>query len=75
MKNVKSVTVPNSGGMKGIEAAALLGAFGGNADLHLVVLSTVSDEIRSRVTELLDTDVCSVVLADGIPGLYISVTA
>ena len=75
VKNVKSVTVPNSGGMKGIEAAALLGAFGGNADLHLEVLSTVSDEIRSRVTELLDTDVCSVVLADGIPGLYISVTA
>ena len=34
--------------------------------------STDSD---SRVTELLDTDVCSVVLADGIPGLFISVTA
>ena len=29
IKNVKSVTVPNSGGMHGIEAAAVLGAVGG----------------------------------------------
>ena len=27
-KNVKSVTVPNSGGMRGIEAAAVLGMVG-----------------------------------------------
>ena len=31
IKNVKSVTVPNSGGMRGIEAAAVLGAVGGQA--------------------------------------------
>ena len=31
IKNVKSVTVPNSGGMHGIEAAAVLGAVGGDA--------------------------------------------
>ena len=30
IKNVKGVTVPNSGGMKGIEAAAVLGVVGGN---------------------------------------------
>lgn len=29
IKNVKSVTVPNSGGMRGIEAAAVLGMVGG----------------------------------------------
>ncbi|MDD7271835.1 MAG: serine dehydratase subunit alpha family protein, partial [Spirochaetales bacterium] len=34
VKNVKSVTVPNSNGMKGIEAAALLGALGGTSNLH-----------------------------------------
>ena len=28
IKNVKGVTVPNSGGMKGIEAAAVLGIIG-----------------------------------------------
>ena len=35
IKNVKSVTVPNSGGQRGIEAAALLGAVGGNAEVAL----------------------------------------
>ena len=33
IKNVKGVTVPNSGGMKGIEAAAVLGIIGGNPAL------------------------------------------
>ena len=38
IKNVKSVTVPNSGGMHGIEAAAVLGAVGGDAKSALEVL-------------------------------------
>src|SRR5574344_1621190 len=49
---VKSVTVPNSGGMKGIEAAALLGALGGKASLHLEVLSAVDDAVRNKVSSL-----------------------
>ena len=32
IKNVKGVTVPNSGGLKGIDVAAVLGIVGGNAD-------------------------------------------
>ena len=39
IKNVKSVTVPNSGGMHGIEAAAVLGAVGGDAKSALEVLA------------------------------------
>ncbi|HAE80029.1 MAG TPA: hypothetical protein DCG70_00475, partial [Lachnoclostridium sp.] len=35
IKNVKGVTVPNSGGQKGIETAAVLGAIGGDADKEL----------------------------------------
>ena len=42
IKNVKSVTVPNSGGLCGIEAAAALGAVGGNAESALEVLETVA---------------------------------
>ena len=38
IKNVKGVTVPNSGGLKGIDIAALLGITGGNADKALEVL-------------------------------------
>lgn len=36
IKNVKGVTVPNSGGLKGIDTAALLGIIGGNADMQLI---------------------------------------
>jgi len=32
VKNVKAVTVPNSGGQKGMQAAAILGALGGDAE-------------------------------------------
>lgn len=46
IKNVKAVTVPNTGGMKGLEAAATAGIVGGRPDLDLQVLSHVSqDEI------------------------------
>ena len=75
IKNVKGVTVPNSNGMKGVESAAILGAIGGNPDLHLEVLSSVTDEDINRAKELLNTDFVDVVLAEDIPGLYIKVKA
>lgn len=43
IKNVKSVTVPNSGGMRGIEAAAVLGMVGGQAERKLEVLEGISE--------------------------------
>jgi L-cysteine desulfidase len=42
IKNAKSVTVPNTGGMKGIEAAVLAGDIGGDPNRELEVLSSVS---------------------------------
>ena len=39
IKNVKSVVVPNTDGMKGIEAAAVAGILGGNAAKELEVIS------------------------------------
>ncbi len=74
IKNVKSVTVPNSEGMKGIEAAAILGAFGGDAKKRLEVLTTVDDATRKKTRELLNSDFCRVKLAEDIPGLYLLVT-
>ena len=38
IKNVKGVKVPNSGGMKGVEAAAVLGLAGGDPSQALEVL-------------------------------------
>ena len=46
IKNVKSVTVPNSGGMVGIEVAAILGIVGGCSDAKLEVLSHVTEAHR-----------------------------
>lgn len=73
VKNVKGVTVPNSGGMKGVECAAILGAIGGDADKELEVLSTVTEEDRKRTKELLRTDYAKLKLQEDIPGLYVKI--
>ena len=44
IKNVKSVVVPNTGGWKGIETAAAIGALAGDETAGLEVISNVSDE-------------------------------
>lgn len=74
IKNVKSVIVPNSGGMKGIPAAALLGAVGGDPDKLLEALETVRPEHISQARELERAGVCQVELAQGRAGLYLELT-
>ena len=75
IKNVKSVTVPNSDGLRGIEAAATLGAVGGDASRALEVLEAVDENDISHAKELLASDFCSVELAQGVPNLYVRATA
>jgi len=55
IKNVKSVVVPNTGGLKGIEAAAVAGIIGGKADRILEVISEVTDEEKQQMREYLAT--------------------
>lgn len=43
IKNVKSVIVPNTGGLRGVEAATIAGIVAGRADLELEVLSQVTE--------------------------------
>ncbi len=43
IKNVKSVIVPHTGGLRGIQAAAAAGAIAGDADAGLEVISNVTD--------------------------------
>lgn len=76
IKNVKSVTVPNSEGMRGVEAAAVLGAVGGNASAALETLEGVSAADVVRTRELLEREgYCDVALVEGVPNLYIEVRA
>ena len=49
IKNAKSVVVPHTGGLKGIETAALAGIVVGNADARLEVLSKVSESDIARM--------------------------
>ena len=55
IKNVKSVIVPNTGGMKGIPAAAAAGIVAGDASRRLEVLSQVSLEQQEQMKAYLDT--------------------
>ncbi|MDO4797384.1 MAG: L-serine ammonia-lyase, iron-sulfur-dependent, subunit alpha [Coriobacteriales bacterium] len=75
VKNVKSVTVPNSGGQRGIEVAATLGAIGGDETRALEVLQSVTEGDRQRCRELVSAGYCSISLAQGVPNLYIRVVA
>lgn len=76
VKNVKGVVVPNSGALKGIEAAAALGAISGRDDLVLEVLSSITEKDREEAKELLSKDFVRVSLAAAdVPPLYIEVEA
>ena len=52
VKNVMGVTVPNSGGLKGIDVAAVLGIVGGDPDMDLAVLESVTKEDQEKTKEL-----------------------
>ena len=74
IKNVKGVTVPNSGNQKGIEVAATLGLIGGDADKVLEVIAGVTDEQREYAGRKVAEGFCEVELEEGVPNLYIKAT-
>lgn len=53
IKNVKSVTVPNTNGLKGIEAAAAVGIVAGDPEKKLEVISSVSDAQKEDLKSFL----------------------
>jgi len=54
IKNVKSVVVPNTGGMRGIEAAAAAGIVAGKSEKALEVISEVTDEEKVQIADLVN---------------------
>ncbi|MCU4154387.1 serine dehydratase subunit alpha family protein [Carboxylicivirga sp. A043] len=56
IKNVKSVVVPNTGNLKGIEAAAIAGIVAGDADKVLEVISYVEEDKKREIGEFLNTN-------------------
>ena len=65
VKNVKSVVVPNTGGMRGIAAAAAAGIVAGREDLELEVLSRITEEDKPRISEFLNTADIQIVPSEG----------
>lgn len=56
IKNVKSVVVPNTGGLKGIEASVAAGVIAGDADKILEVISVVDDKGRKDIKAFLENN-------------------
>jgi len=75
IKNAKSVTVPNSGGQKGIEIAAALGALAGDAAKLLQVLSSVTPADVERAIAYVKAGHVSVKLVDNEENLYVRTVA
>ena len=54
IKNVKSVVVPNTGGRRGIAAAAAIGVLGGDENAALQVIARVPDEAKKQLGAYLE---------------------
>ena len=74
IKNVKSVTIPNSDGMVGIEAAIAMGLIAGDDRKELMVISDVTSEQVKEVKEFLDKDIIKTHVHPGDIKLYIKHT-
>lgn len=64
IKNVKSVFVPGTGGLRGIPAAAAAGMAAGDPSLDLEVLSQIGEAEQARIREYLARTPITVKLAD-----------
>ena len=65
IKNVKSVVVPNTGGLCGIAAAAAAGIVVGNADAELEVLCAVDESQKSNIQQYIDNTEIKIIPSDG----------
>lgn len=74
IKNAKSVVVPHTGGMRGIDSALIAGLVAGAAEARLEVISSVSDEQIERMRDVRTTFPVTVSLADTEHAFYIHIT-
>ena len=73
VKNVKSVIVPNTGGLKGIEAAAVAGIVAGDSDKVLEVISHVTQKQKDDMRAFMDTTEIHIHPVDGRSALDIAI--
>lgn len=71
IKNVMGVTVPNSGGLRGIDVAATLGIVGGDAERELEVLEDITEADIEKTKQLVADGFCECRLQEDVENLYI----
>ncbi|MBP3378911.1 MAG: serine dehydratase subunit alpha family protein [Clostridia bacterium] len=74
IKNVKSVMVPGTGGLRGIKSAVAAGIIAGDPTLELEVLSGITDEHRAGIAEFLKATDITVSEAESDRVLDIGIT-
>ncbi len=72
--NAKSVTVPHTGGMRGIASAFAAGLAAGDADAELEALSNVTDEQIQEIARIKDTFAVEIVTPENARVFDIGVT-
>lgn len=75
VKNVKGVVIPNSGGLKGIEASCILGIMARENGQGLEVLNDIEEEAISKTRQLIGTGYCEMFVTLDHGPLYIEVEA
>ena len=73
IKNVKSVIVPNTGGLRGIETAVAAGLVSGRREKRLEVLAALEPEHHDQIRTLLDRRIIRVLPAQNDELLYIEI--
>lgn len=74
IKNVKSVVVPNTGGLRGLEAAIAAGAIGGDASKKLEVISALPKNQKAVIKRFIREVPIKIVCADTPHLLDIKIT-
>lgn len=74
IKNVKSVKVPNTGGLRGIEAAAAAGIVAGKPENNLELLSGITEEEQAEIAKFIENTEITVSEADTKYVLDIGIT-
>ena len=74
IKNVKSVIVPNTKGMKGLKASVAAGIVAGNPDKALEVIAEVTPEQKKAISQFLDDTLMTIVPLNVIAQLDVTVT-
>lgn len=74
VKNAKSVTVPHTGGMRGIKSAFIAGLVAGNADTGLEVISSVSEEQIALIRQTKETFPVEIEMAENARIFDIAIT-